>query len=113
MSSPLDRPRLEVGHVAESLVVRVAGCDNVDEETIPFIREQLLDLADRPGPTRLLLDLGGVRFLSSSGLGLLVGLHKRLRAGGGSLAVCGVNPDVREVFEVTRLDQVLDLRTEG
>jgi anti-anti-sigma factor len=59
---------------------------------------------------RLWLDLARVRFLTSTVLGQLVGLHRRVRAAGGELTLLNVAGDVYEVFVVTRLHQLLDVR---
>jgi anti-anti-sigma factor len=77
---------------------------------VEAIRGQLLDLADASRGAGLELDLRRVGFLGASALGLFVALDKRLRAGGGRLALRGVHPWLVELFAVTRLDEVLDIR---
>jgi anti-anti-sigma factor len=57
----------------------------------------------------VLVDLSGVRFMSSSGLGVLAHQSHELEATGRHLQVCGCPPRLRRAFEVTGLDQVLDL----
>jgi anti-anti-sigma factor len=54
-----------------------------------------------------------VTYLNSSALGLLLQLHKRLRARGGRLVVSNLAPQMYEVFEVTRLHTLLDIRPAG
>jgi anti-sigma B factor antagonist len=56
----------------------------------------------------VLLDLGGVEFIDSSGLGLLVRLLMRLRNAGGDLKVCGLSPAVDTALKTTRLDKELE-----
>ena len=68
---------------------------------------RLVDELDRP---HLTLDFGAVDFLSSVGLGTLLTVHKQLRSRGGRLAVVNVRPHVYEVFAVTRLTTVLEVR---
>ena len=68
---------------------------------------RLVDELDRP---HLTLDFGAVDFLSSVGLGTLLTIHKQLRSRGGRLAVVNVRPHVYEVFAVTRLTTVLEVR---
>ncbi len=75
--------------------------------------ERLLRLADELGPRGLHLDLAAVRFLSSTGLGKLVGLHHRVAARGGRLTLTRVSPLVYEVFEITRLVRLLDVHRGG
>ena len=62
-----------------------------------------------PSPA-LVLDLSEVNDLTAGGLGQLVSLHKRLRASGGHLVLCNVGERAYEVFEVTRLIDLLDVR---
>jgi anti-anti-sigma factor len=59
---------------------------------------------------RLRLDLADVRVATAGGLGQLVRLHKALRARGGKLTLRNVEEPVYEVFRVTRLTEVLDVR---
>lgn len=55
----------------------------------------------------LVLDCSQVEFLSSLGLGSLIRLDRQLRPSGGRLRLCGLNPHLREVFAITRLDRVM------
>jgi carbon storage regulator CsrA len=70
---------------------------------------ELSRLARERAGTRLRLDLGGVTYLSSAGLGALLALSRRVRAAGGQLALENVEPAVYEVFEVTHLTAVLNV----
>jgi anti-sigma B factor antagonist len=55
----------------------------------------------------IVLHVGGVNFLDSSGIGLLVRLHARLQNIGGGLSLCAVPPKMRDVLSVTRLERIL------
>jgi anti-sigma B factor antagonist len=57
----------------------------------------------------LVLDLKDVDYMASAGLRVLVAAQKRL-SGGGSLTLLNVRSEVREVFEVTGLDEVFTIR---
>jgi anti-sigma B factor antagonist len=57
----------------------------------------------------LYLDLARVDFVTASGLGDLVALHKRLQAVGGRLTVCNVRSEALSVFRLTGLSQVLHI----
>ena len=58
---------------------------------------------------KILLDLGNIEYLSSAGLGHLVGLLKKCRTRGGNLKLSGLNEAIRELFEVMRLDRIFEL----
>jgi anti-sigma B factor antagonist len=62
-----------------------------------------------PLQPHIVLDLGGVSFVDSAGLGLLVRLHSSSRAAGGDLKLCALDERVRTVFTMTRLDTSLPL----
>lgn len=61
---------------------------------------------DRPDP-RIVVDLAAVELCDSSGLGMLVGAHKRAAAAGGSLVLAGSRPSVAHVLNITGLDRIL------
>jgi anti-sigma B factor antagonist len=74
------------------------------------IGEQLYQLVEETRPSRLRLDFGRVDFLTSTVLGKLLGLHRRLNANRGALVLDNVNPGVYEVFESTGLTFFMNVR---
>ena len=105
------QPRLEVTAAGDKTVARFTGSRlYLDETTALPLLAQLTALADGPGQGPLLLDLGNVEFLSSTTLGSLVQLHRRLKAASRPLTVCNVSPVLYEVFDTTRLVMLLDVR---
>lgn len=58
---------------------------------------------------RLVLDLGGVQYICSSGLRAVLYAYKKMLRLGGSLSVVGVRGEVMEVFRLTGLDRDLDI----
>jgi anti-sigma B factor antagonist len=60
-----------------------------------------------PLQPHIVLDIGGVSFVDSAGLGLLVRLQTRARAASGDLKLCAVADPIRRVLSVTKLDTVL------
>ena len=92
--------------VAEHTVLEVGG--EVDVYTAPKLRERLVELVDS-GARNVVVDLGRVDFLDSTGLGVLVGALKRLRAAGGTFGlVCSKEP-LLKIFRITALDQVFPI----
>ena len=113
MRSPSDPTNLRVTKTLAGVEVHLIGCNTLNEQTSQVVKEQLVDLIKVQGPTLLLLDLSSVDLLTSDGLGMLVALHVKLRNAGGHLTLSGVKETIYEVFEVTQLFRVLDIRREG
>ena len=106
-------PRIQ-GASGDVTVVHFTGCNvSLDEETLDRIHDQLLALADEPSESDLLLDCGNVEYLTSTALGTLISLHKKLVASGRHLIVGNLSPQVHEVFSVTKLDKFLGVRLAG
>jgi anti-anti-sigma factor len=63
--------------------------------------------AGAPGGGRLVIDMTGVEYISSVGLRVLMLASKQAKAQGCTLAVCGLQPVVREIFEISRFNLVL------
>jgi len=94
---------------AVTALVEVAG--EIDVATTPRLRSTLHDLADDEGVRFIVVDLDGVEFIDSSGLGVLIGCSRRLRSRGegrGVKLVCS-RANLLRVFEITGLDDVFPL----
>ena len=87
-------------------VIQLAG--RIDSHSVHKLRQQLSQSAERQG-ANIVLDLGGVDFIDSSGLAAIVHGMKQCRATGGDLRLCKLHQSVRMVLELTRLDRALDI----
>jgi anti-anti-sigma factor len=112
MTTPTERPNLRVECTDAGPVVRLIDCPSLNEQTTPGIEAQLLALAGELGAVTLRLDLSGVRYASSIALGMLINLRQKLRAAGGQLAVFGVQEEIYDVIDATRLTNLLDIHRE-
>src|SRR3954464_658045 len=87
-------------------VVVVGG--EIDVYTAPKLREQLIDLVSS-GQYHLVVDMEGVEFLDSTGLGVLVGGLKRVRAHEGSLRLVCTQERILKIFRITGLTKVFPI----
>ena len=71
--------------------------------------EELLQLAEKDENKHLLLDFSSVEFLSSAALNKLIILDKKVKSKSGQLKLCNMMPEIREVFVITRLNQLFDI----
>ena len=74
------------------------------------LRKEWLPAVEQLRPDRLVIDLSGVTFLDSSGLGLIVALHKLQERHGGSVVLSGPQRAVRRVLEISGIDRVIEVR---
>jgi anti-sigma B factor antagonist len=87
-------------------VVSVGG--EIDVYTAPKLREQLVDLVNA-GQYHLVVDMEDVEFLDSTGLGVLVGGLKRVRAHEGSLRLVCTQERILKIFRITGLTKVFPI----
>jgi anti-sigma B factor antagonist len=90
----------------EATIVDVNG--DVDMGTSPALRKTLLEsLKTTP---RLVVNLGGVRYIDSSGIASLVEVLKEARNKKRRLVLFGLSTGVREVLQLTRLNKIFEIR---
>ena len=89
-------------------VTVVVPTGDLDMGAADQVRRVLTELIDK-GQLKLVMDLGGVGYIDSSGLGTLVAAMKQARAAGGNLKLCALQDDVRSIFEMTRLIKVMSV----
>ena len=76
------------------------------------LRQLILDEIDQ-GTRQFRIDFRGAGYIDSSGLGVLVSLAKRVREGGGDLRLANLNPDLRTLFALTKLDTLFRIEETG
>jgi anti-sigma B factor antagonist len=92
--------------VGDRTVVKVGG--EIDVYTAAVLRERLAGLVDA-GRTDLVIDLTPVRFMDSTGLGVLLGVLKRVRGQEGRLELVIDSERLLEVFRITALTQIFTI----
>jgi len=103
----MDVLHLSTEHVdGVSTLVRVGG--ELDAATTPAFEQLVGELLSR-GHNRLVLDLGGLTFIDSTGIGSFVGARNRARGAYGSLVLRSVPDRVAAVLAVVGLDGVLEV----
>jgi anti-sigma B factor antagonist len=91
-------------------VVRFVSEKIVDELEIQELGDELTSLIEKDKRVALLLNFDGVRFLSSAALGKLIKLDQLVKQHESKLKFSNIRSDVYEVFKITKLDTVFDIR---
>jgi anti-sigma B factor antagonist len=112
VGSNTEKRRLDVDEVDGVLVVRLLDPTLSSVAIIMDVNQQLSRLVEDREIGRLLLDLEEVEMVSSVMLGKLTGLQNRLSSSGGKLVLCNLHPRVQEVFAITKLTRVFEIRND-
>jgi anti-sigma B factor antagonist len=81
----------------------------IEETKIQDLAKEFSSLVEQVGAGTLVVDLGVVSFLTSSSIGVLIAMLKRIRAHGGQMKLCGLLPEIRELFTITQIDRVFEI----
>jgi len=102
-------PRLQVTAKGDVTVVEIGNRKILDEINITQLGEQLSKLAAQSPDPKLVIDFANVAHMSSSALGMLITLHKRICQRKGQLRLCNIRPGIYEVFVITRLNEIFHI----
>lgn len=102
--------RLDIEEVADVTVAKFLDKKILDETNIQIIGNEMFGLVDEDGRKKIVLDFTNVEYLSSAVLGKLITMDKKVKAAKGKLRLCAIRPEIYEVFEITRLNKIFDIR---
>jgi len=100
---------IKVSESEGKLVVRDKGDIYIDQA------DELLETCNNiieKGPEEVLLDLKGLKSITSSGIGKIVLLYKELQKKKGVLKIEGANDTIMEIFKIVRLDKLVEIQGE-
>lgn len=93
--------------IADVTVLRPSG--RIDLDTTPPLQQRLLPLVEPTG-AKVVVDFSEVSYISSSGLRALMLGAKAASRGEGRLVVCNLNPNVAEIFRISRFHMVVEVQ---
>jgi anti-sigma B factor antagonist len=101
--------RIDLSEVEGVRVIRFLDRQLFDDRTVREAADQVHAATPSSGPIRLILDFSGVDLVSSSLLGKLILLQRRVDASGGKLRLCEMSNVVRSVFKTSNLDRLFTI----
>ena len=104
MRAPAGSIEIDEQRRSEGVVLRPRG--NIDNETSAAFQTRLLATI-AAAPNAVVIDLGGVDYISSAGLRVLMTAAKQTNAASGRLAVASLKPVVEEIFTIARFHHVV------
>ena len=92
------------------LTIRLADERLVDPEQLKRLFDDLNTLLGKTNEQQVIIDFAPVKFMASAMLGKLVQLEKKCKEFKVKLKLCGVSPDILQVFKITKLNKVFDIQ---
>jgi len=101
---------LLIHEVGDVTVVHFRDSRITEDLSIQELGQELFQLVEVEKRNKLALNFAGVDFLSSSALGKLITLEKKIKAHNGQMKLCNIRPQIHEVFVITKLNRLFDIR---
>ena len=102
--------RVNVNEVGEITVVGFRDRKIIEDLGIQELGQELFQLAASEKGKKILLNFASVDVLSSAALGKLITLDKKMKAAGGTLKLSNIRPEIYEVFTITKLNRLFDIK---
>jgi len=106
----MSQRHVDVKQVGDATVARLVDRKILDEAAIQELGQELIDLVEGQQAKKLLLNFASVEFLSSAALGKLITLEQKAKAAGAKLKLSNIRPEIYEVFAITKLNKLFDIR---
>jgi len=106
--------KLYTTHDIEGVVVVTFQQSHIlDAMTIEHMATSLKELIEASQQAKFIFDFARVTYLSSSALGMLIGLQRRIAQQKAAVKLAGIHDDIMEVFHITKLDTVFEIYKDG
>jgi anti-sigma B factor antagonist len=99
---------VDVKEKDSSVEVKVSG--EIDAYTAPQLREKLFPISEKEG-VEIVVDLSDVSYMDSTGLGVFVGVFKKVRSNNGKFQLIGLSDRLKRLFEITGLADIIDINS--
>ena len=100
-----------IEEIIDDIIVEIVNLDRATILEAEELKRQVNDKIDS-GYRKVIIDLTSVEFLDSTFLGIIVNTLKKVAKLGGDLKLVGFKPNVRSMFELTRLFRVFESYSE-
>jgi anti-sigma B factor antagonist len=98
--------QMTVEKIREITIVQLPG-EQLDASNAKEFKREIAPIL--AGASKLVFDLGQLRFVDSSGLGAILSCLRQVNSAGGELRLCGLSKPVRALFELVRMHRIFDI----
>lgn len=102
-------PNLQIDYHGAVVVATLTDEKILDDAQIQGLEGSFMPLIEQEEHIQLIIDFTNVKFLTSSALGLLIRISKKIYEQNGKLRLCAIDPKIMEVFRITRLDKIFEI----
>lgn len=99
---------MDVSHSQEMGFDVITLSGNFDTASAEARERDIMDIVG-DGSGKMLVDFSDVPFIASSGLRILLKVAQAVKVGNGELHLCALNDTVREVFEISGFDRIINV----
>lgn len=103
------KPKISVEYTENATIVTFVDEKILEEMDIQALQESIMPVVEETERIKLILDFCNVRFFSSTVLGLLLRISKKVYERDGQLRLCNISPRIYEIFKITRLTKIFDI----
>ena len=104
----MERIRCDIEYDEGILVVKLAG--EIDHHTAKGLREEIDTSLYLYRPSTVIMDLAGVGFMDSAGLGLILGRYTKAKELGGRLIVANPEPSVDRILALAGAGKLITIK---
>ncbi len=94
----------------EKDILIVTLCGEIDHHEASAIRTEIDNLIFDERPSEVIFDFSNVRFMDSSGIGLVLGRHRIIKELGGKASVCGTPGHILKIFKMSGVDKIIEIK---
>ncbi len=102
-------PNMSIEFRGQVVVATLTDDKILDETQLQALEGSFLPLIEQNEKIQLIVDFSNVQFLTSSVLGLLIRVSKKVYETDGKLRLCSIAPKILEIFKITRLDKIFEI----
>ncbi|MBL7215162.1 MAG: STAS domain-containing protein [Phycisphaerae bacterium] len=102
-------PNMSIEFRGQVVVATLADEKILDETQLQALQGSFMPLIEQNPGIQLVVDFSNVKFLTSSVLGLLIRISKKVYETEGTLRLCSISRKILEIFKITRLDRIFEI----
>ena len=102
-------PKISVEYSEKAVIATLTERKILEQAEIEALESSIMPLIEQAGGVNLVVNFCNVEFFSSSVLGLLIRVAKKIYESDGQLKLCQINPKILEIFKITRLDRIFEI----